>query len=112
MGLGVCGGVLAAATAGAGDDASAGERGLSEKSQALHASTQRFHKSVGHVWYEDVLPDGESQLARAVMSGEVSEGIHLFGRKPSHGDTNANGVESALRLPAGADPRVFFHRAP
>src|SRR5690606_27131881 len=111
VGLGVGGGVFAAAVAGAGDDAAGEQIGLGGGAVAGDGAAHGLDEGVGDVRDDDVLPGGEAEFAFAEVGGEVGEGVHLLGRKAADGHADADGVEAGLGLFVDAEPGVFAHGA-
>jgi len=103
VGFGVGGREAAAAVAGAGDgSAENGACGDVEVSfgEGLFCSFEVLRGDVGD---EQVLPDGEAELARAEAVGDVGEGAHLGDRQAADRDGDADVVQAGLRLGMDAD---------
>src|SRR5262249_52555168 len=110
VGLGVGGGVLAAAVAGARDDAAGGATGFGEEAERAHGVADAGDDIIAYVRQNDVLPNGETQLTAAMTVGKIGQPVHLGDREASNRHADADGAEPGLRLLANAEPAMLHDR--
>ena len=94
---------LAAAIAGAGDEPGAHRRGLPGEAAGLDAAFAGLEPVVGHAGDEEVLPDGEPDIAVAEILGDARELPHLLGGELAGRQHDSDPVQAGLFLRVDAD---------
>ena len=110
MALGVGGREFAAGIAGAGDQAGADVRGLDREPDRLDRGDRQLDVLVAHARYQQVLPDGQADIAVAEILRDLGKPAHLLAGDLAERQRDADPVQPFLLLPVHADMRHAVER--
>ena len=110
MPLGIGGGKLAADIARAGDEAGANRGGADGQADRFDTRLGRCHICRAHPGDDQVLPDGEADIAVAEIAGDLREPAHLIGGHLADREDDADPIAFWLLLCMRADMRSAIER--
>ena len=110
MPFGIGGGKLAADIARAGDEAGANRGGADGEADRFDTRLRRRHICRAHPGDDQVLPDGEADIAVAEIAGDLREPAHLIGGHLADREDDADPIEFWLLLCMRADMRGAIER--